>query len=253
MGVVIEWKSHQLQPLAMSWTMLLTEETEPLDLWINQKPLEDDRRSIVSGSHVRPVWFQTGSVKATCVGSSTILARVWPWRGPCLGPWTHVKPHPLYYFNGCQICGSTFGGPSHQQLAEKTGVAARGGTYFASLRMMRKGICFRSGLGITLICLVVHSPHSFFVGILYYIYIFTYLIAYYRSPHLVGPYALILGSANRYVVVNNKPCMYRVLPAQDCTGYGKGKTATPQPPSEPLWFAFGKIARHSSDFLGRCQ
>ena len=26
----------------MSWTMLLTEETEPLDLWINQQPLEDD-------------------------------------------------------------------------------------------------------------------------------------------------------------------------------------------------------------------
>ena len=108
----------------------------------------------------------------------------------------------LILFNtlmGVKYVDPHLGGLPTSSLQKKPGVAARGGTYFASLRMMRKGICFRSGLGITLICLVVHSPQSFFVGILYiyiYIYIFTYLIAYYRSPHLVGPYALILGSAN---------------------------------------------------------
>ena len=49
-----------------------------------------------------------------CVGSSTILARLWPCLGP-LGPC--VKP--------CDTMSMSIhiGGPSHQQLAEKLGGA----------------------------------------------------------------------------------------------------------------------------------
>lgn len=86
-------------------------------------------------------------------------------------PETMWNPILFNTLMGVKYVDPHLGGLPTSSLQKKTGVAARGGTYFASLRMMRKGICFRSGLGITLICLVVHSPHSFFVGILYYIYI----------------------------------------------------------------------------------
>jgi hypothetical protein len=132
----------------------------------------------------------------------------------------------LILFNtlmGVKYVDPHLGGLPTSSLQKKPGVAARGGTYFASLRMMRKGICFRSGLGITLICLVVHSPQSFFVGILYIIYIYIYIYIHLfdcllQIPAFGRSICTYLGISKH---VNNKPCMYRVLPAQDCTGYGK--------------------------------